>query len=780
MPKKTAAILVLVVGVLVAGWLAGRSPSTPPRAERRFPSEGREAPDLSALRDVAGGSWDYRPEPLFPDAEFGQVVLTRQPEVDGPTYVLEQPGVIWSIARDGTGRTKVLDLSDRVFFRQGHEAGALGLALRPEKNDLFLFYVTERDGGLFDRVARFAWNDGRPDPASEQVLIEQSHGRHRRLDFAEHFGGGIGFGPDGFLYVALGDEGWTLDRTNPQKLDKDLFAGILRIDVDCDPEKSHAPPRQPETGTTQGYCIPNDNPFVGVPDALEEFYLIGLRNPWRFAFDRETDQLWIADVGSGRAEEVNLGVPGGNYQWSYREGVEPFRNSYLKGERPKPFFGVEREPLFAYPHGAGNGCIIGGHVYRGTEHADLVGRYVFGDLNSGRVWALLSDPSGRVLRVDQITRVPPYSLLSFGEQADGELLLLGRPKLGISKLTATNSRSAPPPPLSETGLFRDLETMEPARGVIPYEPKVTSWTDGATKRHWAVIPGDGSATGRAFRKDRVLFRNNGPWAFPIGSVFVQHLELPVDETTPEVTRPVETRILVLSGDLGAQGYSYVWNEEGTEAIPAERATTVEHRMRTATGDERIISWSVPAPTDCLTCHHLGNGYVLGLTARQLDHPFAYDEDTGERSQLIAWNEAGMFSKSGLKLVPLEKKQLRPLGSLAHPDDATLPLAARARSYLEANCAFCHGPAGALFDVRREAPLRPLLGRPVRHDFGHEGAVLIAPGEPDRSLLYLRLVSEDPTAQMPPVGRTHHDPDGAALIRDWIAQMPTTPAAPPTR
>lgn len=770
MPKKTTALLVVLVGALVVGWLARQSPA-PSTELHRFPSDGREAPDLSALRGAGGDPWAYRPEPVFGDTEFGQVLMTRQPADDGPILVLEQTGLLWSIAPDGGSRTKILDLSDRVHFEQGNEAGALGLAFRPKQADLFLFYVTERDGELFDRVARFEWNGDIVDPASERVLIEQNHGRHRRLDFAEHFGGHLEFGPDGFLYVAFGDEGWVPDRTNPQKLGKDLFAGILRLDVDCDPGRSHPAPRQPETGTTQGYCIPNDNPFVGVPDALEEFYLIGLRNPWRFSFDRETHQLWIGDAGSDHAEEINVGTPGGNYQWSYREGVERYDNSYLKGNRPKPFYGVEREPLFAYPHGGGNGCIIGGHVYRGQEHPDLVGHYIFGDINSGRIWALLADTHGQVLRVDPITRVPPYSLLSFGELADGEILLLGRPKVGIAKLVAGSANRAAPPPLSKTGLFRDVSTLEPARGVVPYQPKVPSWTDGATKSHWAAIPGDGSKKGAKVRRDRVVYRKNGPWAFPSGSVFVQHLELPIDETTPDVTRPVETRVLVLSSDLGARGYSYVWNEEGTDAYPVERATTVEHRMRTATGEERVVEWPVPDPSDCMTCHHLANGYVLGLTTRQLDQPYRYDGAESEVSQLLAWNRANLISGSGLELIRLGENELPPSLPLRKPDDTTSPLADRARSYLDANCAFCHGPAGALFDIRREAPIAPLVGRPVRHDFGHEGASLLEPGQPERSLLYQRLASDDPSEQMPPIGRTHHDPEGAALIREWIAAMP---------
>lgn len=736
------------------------------------------APDLTALEGLSGSRWGFAANRLFAGEEFGEVLYATQLETDGPLYVLEQPGILSAISPEGRARTKLLDLSDRVYFEQGHEAGALGLALRPEADELYLFYVTSRDGELYDRVSRFAWRGTAVDPQSEQVLIEQRHEWHRRGGFAEHFAGGLAFGPDGHLYIAFGDEGWVPNRTNPQKLDLDFFSGILRIDVDCDPERSHPPTREPATGTTDGYCIPNDNPFVGLPNVLEEFYLIGLRNPYRFSFDRETGALWMGDAGSDKAEEINLGVPGGNYQWSYREGVEQYKGSFLKGKKPSPFYGVERPPLFAYPHGSGNGCIIGGHVYRGREHPGLTGHYVFGDINSGRIWALLADASGHVLRVEQITQVPPYSLLSFGEDARGEILLLGRPRLGVTRLSAVERGGSNPPALSETGLFDDLATLAPAPGVIPYEPKLPSWTDGAIKRHWAAIPGDGSNTGGATKRDRVLYRHRGPLGFPAGSVFVQHLELPVDDAKPEITRPIETRLLVLSSDGGARAFAYKWNDAGTDAFAVAQGDTTRIRVRAKDGTDRVVEWVHPTPSDCLTCHHLGNGHVLGVTARQLDRDILYPDTDAPMSQLRAWNAAGMFSMTDLKLIPPGGAKPSSAVTLHTPNDPEATLDARARSYLDANCAFCHGPAGALFDLRRESPLAPLIHRPVRHDFGHDGARLLVPGEPDQSLLYLRLAAEDASEQMPPLGRRFPDPDGVTLIREWIASMPPTPPVRP--
>ncbi|MDG2303473.1 MAG: PQQ-dependent sugar dehydrogenase [Candidatus Binatia bacterium] len=744
-----------------------------PGSGAKFP-EKRAAPKLRALRSLGNNADSFVPEQLFEDLEFRNVLFATQAREDEPLYILEQQGAVWALSTDGSGtRTKVLDLEDRVFYEHGSESGALGLALRPDSNELYLRYVTQRDGMLYDRVSRFDWQDGEVDAASEEVLIDQLHEWHRKRKFGEHFGGGLVFGPDGYLYVALGDEGWVPERDSPQKIHKDLFSGILRIDVDCTPGKSHPPPRQPESGTTRGYCIPDDNPFVGVPNALEEFYLIGLRNPYRFSFDRESGQLWLGDSGSDLAEEVNIGVPGGNYQWSYREGVDKYTASFLKGTKPRPFIGKEQPPLFAYPHGNGNSCIIGGYVYRGTEHPDLVGRYIFGDINSGRIWALLSDGAGQVLSVERVAQVTPYSLLSFSERADGELLLVGRESLGISKLSETDRDQRPPPPLSKTRLFKDLVTLEPANGVVPYELNVPSWSDGAVKRHWVAIPGNGSNTGGKAKRDRVLYRRKGPWGFPAGSVFIQHFELPIDETDPSRTQRVETRMLGLSRRGGAFTASYRWNDDGTEAfLVTERATT-EVAVRTKDGGKRIESWTHPAPSDCLTCHHLGAGYVLGVNARQLDRTTTYGEDGTATPQLEAWGQAGMFTISELMLREPDQKAFTRLKTLAPPDAEGASLNGRARSYLDANCSFCHGPAGALFDLRREAALDPLLDRPVRHDFGHEGARLIVPGDPERSLLYQRLASEKPSKMMPPLGRSHADPAGVALIHEWIEQMKPT-------
>src|SRR5262245_61991746 len=295
-------------------------------------------------------------------------------------YLCEHEGVVKSFVNDPetTEAVTVLDISSHCQA-QG-DCGLLGLAFHPDfgKPDSLnrgYFYICYnhsdnpvKSGEFLPknkrtevRVSRFTIPDGSltADPASELILIAQTD------EHVYHTGGPMFFHPDeGFLYVAMGDEGDDGGALgNCQRIDRDLFAGVLRIDVDCDAGRSHPPPRQPSTGKTAHYFIPNDNPFVGVPNALEEFWALGLRNPHSMTYDAETKTIWVGDVGQGgdAREEVNLIVKGGNYQWNFKEGTLD-KPQYSR--RPEKVIGEERPPFYEYPHGEGNHCIIGGYVYR--------------------------------------------------------------------------------------------------------------------------------------------------------------------------------------------------------------------------------------------------------------------------------------------------------------------------------------------------------------------------------------------------------------------------------
>lgn len=378
------------------------------------------------------GKW--RTTDAFAGLEFDQPLTIVQ--IDGDRYVVVER----------TGRLKLvtvqpqapvvrtfLDLSSKVMVRG--EAGLIGFTIhpgfgndqRPESRYVYVFYVARVGDQMYDRLSRFEVTEAaQADPSTELILIDQFDRD------SDHNGGQLQFGPDGFLYIGIGDEGGIGDQFgNGQHIDKNLFAGILRLDVDCQvPSRSHAIRRQPLAGHTQGYCVPNDNPFVGRRDVLEEFWAIGFRNPWRFSFD--STGLWGGDVGQDRREEVFVAAAGSNHQWSYREGTIPFTESPLRGERPDPLIGTETTPVFDYPHTNGNGAIIGGYVYRGKAFPELVGKYVFGDYDSGRVWALevplLTGVAG-VPKLTSLLQLPANRrIVSLGRDRDGELFLLVFPR----------------------------------------------------------------------------------------------------------------------------------------------------------------------------------------------------------------------------------------------------------------------------------------------------------------------------------------------------------------
>ncbi len=258
---------------------------------------------------------------------------------------------------------------------------------------------------VLSRFELSANDPNRADPGSEQELF-----RTPPKPSWNHNGGTIIFGPEGYLYMALGDGGPVKDpNRNGQNL-QTVFGKILRIDVDD---------QQPGLK----YAIPKDNPFVNVAGARGEIWATGLRNVWRMSFDRRTNRLWAADVGEDTWEEVNLIERGGNYGWSVREGFRPFVVKNRPPALPSPAARKLTDPIFAYNHSIGN-CIIGGGVYRGKKVPELAGAYLFGDHVTGRLYALRFDEG-----TDEAITVEPMQpaampVFSFGEDQSGEVYFM--------------------------------------------------------------------------------------------------------------------------------------------------------------------------------------------------------------------------------------------------------------------------------------------------------------------------------------------------------------------
>ena len=349
---------------------------------------------------TSGSLPNVRVENAFPRFSFDRMVYLTHPDgVPERLYLVLQPGriMVFDNVADPASPQTFLDIRSIVSDR-GNEEGLLGLAFDPDyMTNGYLYVYYSAASPRRSVIARYqALPDAASvDPDSEKIIMEIGQ------PFSNHNGGHIEFGPDGYLYVGLGDGGSGGDpRGHGQNLST-LLGTLIRIDVST----------LDETGF---YAVPPDNPFVGVEGARPEIWAYGLRNPWRFSFDRETGDLWAGDVGQNKLEEIDVIRRGGNYGWNIMEGTSCFRDSSCRREGLEP-------PVAEY--GRQGGCsVTGGYVYRGSRIPSLAGAYVYGDFCTGNIWALRYDGS----QVVEQTRIADTDLQisSFAEGPDGEVYVL--------------------------------------------------------------------------------------------------------------------------------------------------------------------------------------------------------------------------------------------------------------------------------------------------------------------------------------------------------------------
>ena len=372
-------------------------------------------------------------------------------------------------------------------FQTSSEQGLLGLAFHPDfaaNRRFFVVYSVTVGGTRVQRLSEFSASTNNPPSAltnSERVILQQVN------DASNHNGGDVHFGPDGFLYMGWGDEGNANDSlNNSQTITKDFWSSIIRINVDLGPgdytvnngvpgdAASRRPNPHPaivlDANSNPRYKVPADNPWVGATTFLgspvatnsvrTEFWAVGLRNPWRMSFDPVTGVLWCADVGQDAREEINHIVPGGNYEWAFREGT-------IQGpkwsSRPSGWTG-SHPPIWDYTRGSGTFqgfSITGGIVYRGQRIPSLIGRYIFADYVSGNIWAL--DASGPSVSVERIAG--EGGITGFGhDPSNGDVLLADIDNGVIRRLVAETVTNGFPATLAETGLFADPSALVPNRG----------------------------------------------------------------------------------------------------------------------------------------------------------------------------------------------------------------------------------------------------------------------------------------------------------------------------
>jgi len=339
-------------------------------------------------------------------APLRPIVLTHAGDGSNRVFVATQHGIVHVFPNDeNVEKTEVfLDIEMKVLYRDDqNEQGLLGLAFHPKykKNGEFFVFYSIRGPKMINVLSRFRVSKDNPnlaDPASEEEIFRIER------PFWNHDGGTILFGPDGYLYVALGDGGSGGDPLNNAQNRKTLLGAILRIDVD-----------RKDDGLA--YAIPKDNPFVGQKDVRPEIWAYGIRNVWRMSFDRKTGDLWAGEVGQNLYEEINILTSGGNFGWRLRESLHPFGSDGV---------GVRKnliDPIWEYHHDVGK-SITGGLVYRGKKLPELDGAYLYGDYVTTRIWALRYDPAQKRVVANQPIRDRSLPILSFGEDQDGEAYLL--------------------------------------------------------------------------------------------------------------------------------------------------------------------------------------------------------------------------------------------------------------------------------------------------------------------------------------------------------------------
>jgi len=689
--------------------------------------------------------------------------------------------------------TTILDISSRVF--NVSDSGMTGIAFHPQfgqpaSTNRGFVYITYKwrpnpDGGAnadysFWRLSRFAVPDGQMaiDPNSELVLVQQ-------FDQQEfHDAGCMMFGPDGYLYFSCGDEGGSDDQYHAsQKVNERLMSGIFRIDVNMNPATSHAirrqvfqHPAQPVSwplSYTSNYFVPNDNPFLEPGGSvLEEYYALGLRNPYRFSRDPVTGMIWIGDVGQAAREEIDILQKGANYQWNYKEGAIAG-----PGSVPTNIIGTPKTPLWEYDHSNGDGCVIGGFVYRGTNFApELTGKYIWADNVSGRVWALAVDGNTNVVSVNQIATMPSGSVYggtsSCALDQSGEIYFVKIGGVGAGQIYRIKRviMSVPEPPalLSQLGVFTNLATLAATNTLIPYTVNSPLWSDRAVKQRWLTVPNDGTYNSAA---EQIVFSPTNNWQFPKGSVLVKQFFLPINETNSAMLKRLETRFIVLDSSGGVYGLTYKWRADDSDADLLLAGTDQDYIITNANGTTRTQTWIFPSRQDCLTCHNANAGYVLGLRTHQLNCAQTYPQTGVTDNQLRTLGHLGVlgtnYSEAALPGYPQS----------CSVTNTGFALETRVRSYIDANCSQCHRPGGAYanFDARFTTPLdnQGLIYGAVNSFLNDTNDRVVVPGDLTHSLLYNRANRVD-AYEMPPLAKNIVDTNAVTTIAAWISSLSAGP------
>ena len=633
---------------------------------------------------------------------------------DGRVLFAEQTGYLRMVVGDELLPEPALDISDRLDTYW--ERGLVGLTLDgdfPLSPYVYMVYVA-KDPYTHHVISRFTLEGNRVDPKSELVLLrgDDQSKIESRLP-AGHQGGPIRFGPDGKLYIGIGEQ---LNGMASQSLTT-IQGKILRINPDG--------------------SIPEGNPFYRQTyGKYRSIYAYGIRNPWGMDFMPGTDRLFESEVGQSSFEEINEIHWGQNYGWPLAEGVSEI--------------GGYTNPIYTYTPATGR-SIGGGEFYPkdGNFPDSWRGKYFFSDWAANWVKAIDVENPDDVQEFAKDLDSPVW----IETHPDGSLWVLSRGTIWRDgkkyKENAGNlarfryvgegkggSQETPFPTfLSETGLFAETQTFKEASGVVPFEMNAPVWQPGVVQRNWMKLPKGGV----------IQFSGHENWVFPEGSLVVQHFD-----TTAGL--PHETHVYWSRGDGRYRAAAYGWagSSKDAELIPG----TI---MEALPGSDTL--WFSPGPERMLDPQLALVGFMPQFNTRQLNNG----------TQLRDWSRAGFFDRK------LSKSEIEKLPRLASLDDPEASIDLKVRSYLDVNCAVCHhpgGPSRGFYDARFSTPLEEqklIYGELMAGDMGIFGAKVVVPGDPDRSILYQRIKDQG-AFKMPPVAIHGKASPILPLVETWIREM----------
>ncbi|MFC7337813.1 PQQ-dependent sugar dehydrogenase [Haloferula chungangensis] len=783
---------------------------------------------LNFSEQPPSGGWQF--PNAFPGLSFSQgTCLETIPGNPQALVITERAGRI-QLIQDVTAATPskslFLDISGET--RTQTFCGLRGVAFHPDFANNRYFYVGyDRENGSNDtvRVSRFtanASNLSQVNAATELVLFENPSNQNiHRINR-------LAFGPDGYLYIAVGDDGNFTGPANTQRIDDGFWSSVLRIDVDKKPG-NHEP------ANTDGvhldgmgkayYSVPADNPFVdpnfsdgrGVTtfngqatptsdpwQVRTEMYAVGFRNPWKIGFVPDSGELWVADDGAHGYEKISIMPRGGNAGWGYFEGTDPgvlqMGTTQYPGPLSEPPAGVDFvQPVLEYKKpgntsGSGVKSIIGGTFYQGTAIAELTGAFVFADYTKGDIWYFKRpdnsahqlvqrvavgndwglDESGMVTKV--ISESSAFQAKSYGVSSIVRLGTEG----GITAMIGDPSDGSILMLDYSDGIIRRLEfNIDDASlpqtltetgafsNLANLTPNAGVHPYDLNLRFWS----DHADKTRFFAVDDLLdtiaYSQDGLWEAPAGAVWIKHFDMDLNRDNPGTkVKRLETRFLVKT-EKDFYGVSYRWNEAGTEAdLVASEGEDFDLTI-TEGGSNHRQTWRIPSRGDCRTCHTNDNKVMLGFNTRQLNLDGTLSGNTDNFIKLL--KESGYLSSpTGLP------DDFENLPKYHASDDISANLEERARSYLAVNCSYCHYEGSSVVPNSWSGePQLTIEQTKLLHGEGVGFSVveptdrLVIPGNTAKSMILSLTSHTNGYNRMPPLATDIVDQEGVALLTDWI-------------